>query len=478
MNSDPEHSRSASMRWGVVVLLMFFTGLGHFNREGLAVAGNKIFITELGLTEVQMGSVYSAFLIVYTIGMLPGGWLIDRIGSGRALALFGLSMGMLVALMGTLDWFTATPLSLWIGLLVIRALTGGCNAPLHPGAAHAAAVLMPESHRPTVNGLRTAGALLGIAFSYPIFAWLIETLTWPWAFVVSGSTLMACGALWQMVATPMLTVSGKALATGDSGPTMTGKLPAASAMPPAKRVPLDGSVSIDSHLDQPGHDPILLRVENNGESDASANRLVNDRRLLRDRNLWLLTLSYAAYGYFQYLFFYWMDYYFKKVLHVPDAASQRASFYIFLAMGAGMTIGGVSTGHAGKLLGAMRGRRSIVMTGMGLGALFALLAVRMTDHQSVAICLAISMGSLGMCEGVFWTTATDIGGKSRGFAGAFMNTGGNVGGFISPVLTPFMAETMGWPGAITVACVIAGLGGLLWFVIRPSENSSTTFIGD
>ena len=177
-NDSAASSRSASARWGVVLLLMIFTGLGHFNREGLAVAGNKIFITERGLSEVQMGSVYSAFLIVYTICMLPGGWLIDRIGSGRALALFGLSMGTLVALTGTLDWLTKTPLSLWIGLLVIRSLTGGCNSPLHPGAAHAAAVLMPDRHRPTVNGLRTAGALLGIAFSYPIFAWLIDELTW------------------------------------------------------------------------------------------------------------------------------------------------------------------------------------------------------------------------------------------------------------------------------------------------------------
>jgi ACS family glucarate transporter-like MFS transporter len=76
-----------------------------------------------------------------------------------------------------------------------------------------------------------------------------------------------------------------------------------------------------------------------------------------------------------------------------------------------------------------------------------------------------------MCEGVFWTTATDIGGESRGFSGAFMNTLGNVGGLISPVLTPIMAKRLGWPGSITVACVIVGLGGLLWLVIKPPSSS-------
>lgn len=419
MKSEPEQSRSTAVRWGIVVLLMGYTALGHLNREGFALFGNQIFIKRLGLSEVQMGSVYSAFLVVYTIGMLPGGWLIDRIGSGRALTLFGLMMGTLVALTGTLDLLTNTPLSLWVGLLMLRGLTGACNSPLHPGAAHAAAVLMPEPHRATVNGLRTAGALLGIAFSYPIFGWLIAKLTWPWAFVVSGGALVGCGVLWKLFASPLL-----------PGP-------------------------------RPGESSARA------ESDSRAQWL-----LLRDVNLWLVTLSYAAYGYFQYLFFYWMDYYFTEKLKVPAEESRQATFYIFLAMGAGMAIGGYCTGIACKWFGTARGRRCIVLTGMGLASLFALLAVNQTDHWSVSIYLAISMGALGMCEGVFWTTATDIGGDSRGFAGAFMNTGGNMGGFISPVLTPLMAksESIGWTGAITVACVITALGGLLWFVIKPPES--------
>jgi MFS family permease len=165
-----------------------------------------------------------------------------------------------------------------------------------------------------------------------------------------------------------------------------------------------------------------------------------------------------------------MDYYFKEVLHVPKADARWASFWIMLAMGAGMAIGGLSTDAVCKRLGTARGRRAIVVTGMGLAAVLGLIGVNVTGLTNVAVSLAVSMAAIGMCEGVFWTTATDIGGKSRGLSGAFMNTGGNIGGLISPVLTPFMAEHIGWPSSIAVACVVSGIGGLMWFLINPTSS--------
>lgn len=419
MTNTAENSLSPGGRWGIVALLMGFAALAHFNRVGIAVAGSEVFIKQLEISEPQMGWVYTTFLIVYTIGMLPGGWLIDRVGSVPALTLLGLSMGMFVALTGTLGWLAATPLGLWLGLMVLRGLAGGCSAPLHPGAAHVVSELMPRRQRATANGMVTAGALLGIACCYPAFGWLIDRMGWPAAFVVSGSALVVYGGLWRALA-------GSALSS--------------------YRPPSHGK-------------PAAVKPANKAKG-------TQDRALLKNKNLWLLALSYGAYGYFQYLFFYWMNHYFSQVLHVSEAGSRLAVFYIMLAQGAGMAIGGMATDVACNVLDVAAGRRSVVVVGMGLGALFGLMGVWGTDPGSVTVWLALSMGALGMCEGVFWTTATDLGGSSRGFAGAFMNTWGNVGGLISPTLSPLMAQTMGWPGVIAVACVISAIGGLLWFLIR------------
>lgn len=409
-------SLSVGARWLIVLLLMGYAALAHYNRVGISVAGSEVFIRHFGISKTNMGLVYTAFLIAYTLGMLPGGWLIDRIGSGRALALLGFTMGSFVMLTGALGWVLTDARSLWLGLLVIRSLAGVCSAPLHPGAAHVVSDVTHGRGRATANGLVTAGALVGIACCYPVFGWIMDRITWPWAFVVSGLALVGYGMLWTWLAVPQLPGPGE-----------------------------------EPKLDEPAPAPTVTAAA----------------RLLVHKDLWLLTLSYAAFGYFQYLFFYWMNNYFSDVLHVPDVESRRVSFYIALSQGAGMAIGGVAADVACRLLGTTAGRRSIVLTGMVLSAVFALIGVQLKGYQDVALLFALAMGIQGICEGVFWTTSTDIGGRSRGFAAAFMNTGGNLGGLISPVLTPAMAERIGWPGAIAVACAISVLGALVWFLITP-----------
>lgn len=76
---------ATNVRWLIVAMLMGFTILGHFNRVSISVAANEKFIGPGLLTAEQMGQVYSAFLLIYTLCMLPGGWVIDRIGPRLAM---------------------------------------------------------------------------------------------------------------------------------------------------------------------------------------------------------------------------------------------------------------------------------------------------------------------------------------------------------------------------------------------------------
>jgi hypothetical protein len=72
--------------------------------------------------------------------------------------------------------------------------------------------------------------------------------------------------------------------------------------------------------------------------------------------LFLVTLSYATVGYFQYLFSIWMQFYFDKVLHLGGTASKFYAGILQLALAAGMPLGGWLSGRLALSLGVRRGR--------------------------------------------------------------------------------------------------------------------------
>jgi MFS transporter, ACS family, D-galactonate transporter len=52
-----------------------------------------------------------------------------------------------------------------------------------------------------------------------------------------------------------------------------------------------------------------------------------------------------------------------------------------------------------------------------------------------------------------------------------LNTGGNGVGMLAPIITPILGQKYGWTTAVTVACVICGVGGLLWLGINPPSRN-------
>jgi MFS transporter, ACS family, glucarate transporter len=61
----------------------------------------------------------------------------------------------------------------------------------------------------------------------------------------------------------------------------------------------------------------------------------------------------------------------------------------------------------------------------------------------------------------------EVAASRSGTGGGVMNCGANVGGMISPVLTPILAGYMGWKNALYVAAALALVGAGLWLGISP-----------
>jgi MFS family permease len=310
--------------------------------------------------------------------------------------------------------------------LLIRGLAGASSVTLHPGAARTVSLWLPLASRSTANGLVTAGALIGIAVTYPGFGWLMDRLDWPLAFVACGSVMVVFTLIW-------LAVSTDDVASHPWANAPEKQLVQVSGPPPVGPKP-----TLDDYLG-----------------------------LLRNRSLVLLTLSYAAISYFQYLFFYWIGYYFNNELKLPESESRQATFEVTIAMAVGMALGGICSDWVCHRFGRRWGCRGIAMAGILLSAVLACLGLWEQDPQRIVMLFSLALGALGLCEGIFWTTAPVLEPRNAGMACAFLNTVGNAGGLLAPICTPWIGVHYGWPAAIGVACLVSGWGALLWLWIDP-----------
>src|SRR5262245_11727115 len=129
VNSYAGAASPTSVRWRIVAILMSFTCMNHFNRIAMAVAKESV-QQDFDLSDVQMGTVFSSFLLAYTLCMTPGGWLADRFGPRKALLLMGFGTAAFVALTSVSGYgLLAAGLAL-PSLVLIRTLMGALTSPL------------------------------------------------------------------------------------------------------------------------------------------------------------------------------------------------------------------------------------------------------------------------------------------------------------------------------------------------------------
>jgi MFS family permease len=419
------------VRFGILGLLMAFSFMNHFNRMSMAVAGDERIMNDFHISPTRMGFVYSAFLLAYTLFMVPGGWLLDRIGPRRALLGVGFGTATFAAATGVVGWLGWQTALLFTGLMIVRGVMGAFAAPIYPATGSVVRRWMPRHRRAASNGWIMAAALVAIACVYRVFGALMDLVGWPAAFVVIGGVTAAIAVLWSLIATDR---------------------------PEQHALANQAERALIAEGDAP-------------EPATAAGSAIST--LLRNRSLVLLTASYAAVGYFEYLFFYWMHHYFEHELHLGKDASAWYAGIPSLAMAVGMPLGGWLSDRLMTRLGPRLGRAIVPAGGMLASALLLMLGVLSHEPVWIVAWFSLAMAAVGATEGPFWTAAVALGGRRGGTSGAIVNTGGNAGGMIAPVLTPWVGELAGWPWAISLGSLFCLLGAGAWFWIDAERGSSS-----
>ena len=130
--TSAQHQGSSRYRWSMLGMLLVISMVTYIDRVNVSIAGK--YIRDLyGLSSVEMGQIFSAFVFGYALFQIPSGWLADRVGPRRLLTFAILWRSLFTAVTapaGTL--FTVRLLGVLGSFIFIRFLIGAGEAAAYP----------------------------------------------------------------------------------------------------------------------------------------------------------------------------------------------------------------------------------------------------------------------------------------------------------------------------------------------------------
>src|SRR5262245_60575133 len=154
-------------------------------------------LPELGLTDIQIGQVFTAFMIGYTLFQVPAGRWGDRYGPRIVLTVAAVTWGVATLLTGVVPGILTTgATSAFVSLLALRFLLGVGEAAMFPVAGRAVADWVPVPERAFCNAIVILGATAGSAFTPPLVATAMERYGWRATFNWTAPLPVIVAILW------------------------------------------------------------------------------------------------------------------------------------------------------------------------------------------------------------------------------------------------------------------------------------------
>ena len=416
------------VRWIVLSILIFGSFIAYVLRTNVSIVGETM-MHDLGMNEIQLGMVFSAFAAGYAIFQFPGGIFGDRFGPRFAITAIAIAWGLLTIVTAAIPGTDVLSVGAIVATLMItRFLVGAVHAPFFPVTIGGTiASWFPVRQWGLSNGLTSTGLTLGAAATAPIVVWLMSSYGWRGALLITAPTAFVVAAIFRWFVTddpkdhPLITPKELGLIASDR--------------PPEGEVPEKGAWKL----------------------------------ALRNRNVLLITASYFCMNYVFYLFFSWFFFYLVDVKNfsATDAGILTAALWVFGAVGA--TAGGLLCDFLVRRLGLRLGPRWLVMTGLILSGIFLYVGAVSDSVTITVVMLCISFACNQLTEAPIWVATMAVSGRHAPIATGILNTGANIPGVLGGVMVPLTAGLLGWPAAMATGSIFAIFGALLWLFIRADE---------
>ena len=418
--------RHPRVRWRIYLFLFMFGLIAYLQARSIPVAGVQM-MPQLGLTQMQLGWLETAFLFGYTCMQFPGGVLGQRWGARRTFFVIGLT-AILACLVTPLAPYLLGGAALFAVLLGAQLLLGLSQGPIFPVSAGVFRAWFNVEQWPLVQGVQSMALGFGAALAPLLIPRLMAGLDWQRALIWTTLPALVFVLGWGVYArnTPA-------------------EHPGVSAQELAELGP-ESREAVDEHI--------------------SWARMW---ALLRNRDVLMLTGSYLCMNYVFYLLANWCFLYLVQERHFALIESGNLASLPPCAAALGAGVGGVLATSFGRRYGVRRGLRILPLLSLPAAGVLQFLAVDAVNAYLAVAALSLCYFCVELNEGPYWAAIMHVAGSDTMAASGILNTGGNVAGVMATPLLAYLTGHGHWTLAFLIGTGFAVASAAAWLFIDPTR---------
>lgn len=421
-------AKKTNYRFVVLAIIFAVYAINYADRTNIG-AVLPFIIDEFHINNFEAGAIASMFFLGYAISQIPAGFFIAKRGTRGlvALSIFGFS---------AFTWLMGTVSSVF-GLKLVRLGLGLSEGPCPVGLASSINNWFPAKEKATATGVYIAATMFAPIIVPPLAVWIAVTWGWRWVFYSFAIPGIVIAVVWYLFVKSKPSesrfVSESELTVINDG--------AGAQEKPRENIQLAPKFAT---LDK------LIRVKKLAPID-TVKGLFTSKNILGDCLAYFMMVS-VLYGLLT-----WIPLYLVK-----------EKGFDFMSMGLvasmpciGGFVGAIGGGYVSdKLLGR---RRKPTMIFTAISTVIMMVIMLNIPQNTMAVCAGLFI--VGLCLNIGWPAFTAYGmavsdSKTYPIASSIINSGGNLGGFVSPMVAGFLLDSTGSFNSVFTyfgACAAIGL---------------------
>ena len=420
-------AKKTNYRFVVLAIIFAVYAINYADRTNIG-AVLPFIIQEFHINNFEAGAIASMFFLGYAVSQIPAGFFIAKRGTRGvvALSIFGFS---------AFTWLMGTVSSVF-GLKLVRLGLGLSEGPCPVGLASTINNWFPAKEKATATGVYIAATMFAPIIVPPLAVWIAVTWGWRWVFYSFAIPGIFIAVVWYLF------VKSR---PAESGFVSEGEL---------------AVINADTNTQQQVRENILMAPR-----FATLDKLIRVRKLapiatvkglFTSKNILGDCLAYFMMVSVLYGLLTWIPLYLVK---------EKGFDFMRMGLVASMPciggfIGAIGGGFiSDKLLGR---RRKPTMIFTAISTVIMMVIMLNIPQSTLAVCVGLFF--VGLCLNIGWPAFTAYGmavsdSKTYPIASSIINSGGNLGGFVSPMVAGFLLDTTGsFNSVFTYFGVCAAIG--------------------